>query len=460
MKPRLLLGLLAVFATCGAGAASSGQIAVAELPLRERPAFLAQGKMRLKHLDEVQVIETQGAWLRVRFGKAEGWLPKDALLNPEALKLEAGTRLDQPPQATLALAGKGFSSLPGLNLLLEETQLSLKGVDALPRPPLPSPLDAPYVAASGFVAPQAHPTLKPYAVTSSEHLIIGDFRPMSLEDEYHLGRIVAAQVLRNYKALDEPITSYLNTVLRHLAESSPRPLMFRGYLAVLLDAPVPLAMSAPGGFVFISKPLLRALKSEEELAAVLAHELAHLVHRHGEKAVFLRLKSKGRAKKMEDGNDRSRASTQRVLDNYAKIRALRVKRGLSPSTPELDESERKLLESQKNFNQQAPEIAARFSKSSDGLQGSTNVIQESQADRTAVEILAAAGYVASDMSTFLERQAAAAGPGHATHASWIKTHPSDESRIRGTRVFGRWWIYADTAAARTARFQAQLATLK
>jgi metalloendopeptidase OMA1, mitochondrial len=40
------------------------------------------------------------------------------------------------------------------------------------------------------------------------------------------------------------------------------------------------AMVAPGGKVVVYTGLLKILKSEKELAAVLAHEVAHILARH------------------------------------------------------------------------------------------------------------------------------------------------------------------------------------
>ena len=40
------------------------------------------------------------------------------------------------------------------------------------------------------------------------------------------------------------------------------------------------AFSAPGGYILVTEGLLRMLETEDELAAVLAHEVAHVVRQH------------------------------------------------------------------------------------------------------------------------------------------------------------------------------------
>ena len=45
------------------------------------------------------------------------------------------------------------------------------------------------------------------------------------------------------------------------------------------------AFAAPGGFIFVSRGLFNLASNESELAAVLAHEIAHVQHRHAVKAI-------------------------------------------------------------------------------------------------------------------------------------------------------------------------------
>jgi Zn-dependent protease with chaperone function len=53
------------------------------------------------------------------------------------------------------------------------------------------------------------------------------------------------------------------------------------FRAVLLDRPVVNAFALPGGRIFVFTGLLDRVHKPEELAGVLAHEMAHVTHRHG-----------------------------------------------------------------------------------------------------------------------------------------------------------------------------------
>lgn len=77
------------------------------------------------------------------------------------------------------------------------------------------------------------------------------------------------------------LTRYVNEVGQKLAVHAERKLP---YEFVVIDNSVPNAWALPGGKIAINRGLLSELKSEAELAAVLAHEIVHAAARHGAKA--------------------------------------------------------------------------------------------------------------------------------------------------------------------------------
>ena len=105
---------------------------------------------------------------------------------------------------------------------------------------------------------------------------------MTLEDEYYLGRAVAAGILRVYRpyTADPALTAYLNNIVQAIVINSPRPVLFSGYHVEILDTNEIAAFATPGGHIFISRGLIALAPSEDALAAVLAHEIAHIQLRH------------------------------------------------------------------------------------------------------------------------------------------------------------------------------------
>jgi predicted Zn-dependent protease len=72
------------------------------------------------------------------------------------------------------------------------------------------------------------------------------------------------------------------------ASGNPSAYSFRFYV---LNSPDATTFSAPGGPVYITTGLLSHLKSEDELAAILGHEIAHVNERH-----LMRIESSERSK--------------------------------------------------------------------------------------------------------------------------------------------------------------------
>jgi predicted Zn-dependent protease len=90
---------------------------------------------------------------------------------------------------------------------------------------------------------------------------------------------IAARILgkRNLYA-DAKLTRYINLVGQSLAQNCNRPELFFHF--AILDSAHINAYSTPGGYVFITLGAIRHMNDEAELAAVLAHEIAHITRRH------------------------------------------------------------------------------------------------------------------------------------------------------------------------------------
>ncbi len=112
------------------------------------------------------------------------------------------------------------------------------------------------------------------------------FKDITPEQEFYIGRSVAATILTTYKPYNnEAATHYLNVLGQTLALASDKPETFGGYHFIIMDTTEINAFSAPGGFVMVSRGLIRCCRNEDALAAVLAHEVGHVESQHGLKAI-------------------------------------------------------------------------------------------------------------------------------------------------------------------------------
>lgn len=101
-----------------------------------------------------------------------------------------------------------------------------------------------------------------------------------VDDEMTVGRQIGAKLLGyygNYKK-DGNALAYVNLVGQTLASQSGRPEL--KFHFALLDTDEINAFAAPGGFIFLTRGLLKILASESELANILGHEIAHINEKH------------------------------------------------------------------------------------------------------------------------------------------------------------------------------------
>jgi predicted Zn-dependent protease len=126
-------------------------------------------------------------------------------------------------------------------------------------------------------------------------LVAGATHKISEEEEYYIGRAVAASILSQYPLWKNPsLSRYLNLIGKTLALKSDRPEIFGGYHFALLDSAEVNALSAPGGIILISRGIAEMARNEDELAAILAHEIQHIVTKDPLKAIkSQRLKALG-----------------------------------------------------------------------------------------------------------------------------------------------------------------------
>lgn len=111
------------------------------------------------------------------------------------------------------------------------------------------------------------------------------------KEEIELGKQIVAQIEKEVKFVANPaLVERVNRIGQTLAEiarkthtqarwgeSGPAPFE---YTFRIIDDKEVNAFSVPGGFIFIHKGLLDFVSSDDELAGVIAHEIAHADHRH------------------------------------------------------------------------------------------------------------------------------------------------------------------------------------
>ena len=244
------------------------------------------------------------------------------------------------------------------------------------------------------------------------------FQDITPEQEYYIGRTVAATVLANYKArTDRDLNAYLNEVGQALAQFSTKPETFGGYHFLALDSDEINAFAAPGGLILATRGLLKCCQTEDELAAVLAHEIGHVEKTHGLRAI-----KTGR------------------LNSALTILAVEAGKNLAGE---------QLAEVTKAFDESINDIAGTLMNS-----GYSRKL-EYEADAAAVAILKQAGYTPGALAAMLENMQK---NWDSSRKDFAATHPAPADRIK---ELGKIGVAASTASAdvRQRRFLAATKSL-
>ncbi|MDR1166969.1 MAG: M48 family metalloprotease [Deltaproteobacteria bacterium] len=98
-------------------------------------------------------------------------------------------------------------------------------------------------------------------------------------EEIQVGREVYLEIAKQGAIFDDPyVNQYFQSVARKvLAAAGPQSLPFRFYL-VYSDSLN--AFAVPGGYIYFHTETINSLENEGQLAAILAHEIAHITARH------------------------------------------------------------------------------------------------------------------------------------------------------------------------------------
>lgn len=256
------------------------------------------------------------------------------------------------------------------------------------------------------------------SINRSAEAVEKTFKDITPEQEYYIGRSVAATVLTSYPPFDQQAANnYLNVLGQSLAMASDRPETFGGYHFLVINSDDINAFAAPGGLVLVSRGLIRCCRSEDALAAVLAHEIGHVQLQHGLRAI-----RKGR------------------LTSALTVLSVEAGKNLAGD---------QLAEVTKAFEGSITDISTTLMNSgyARGL--------ESDADESAVILLRRVGYDPRALLDMLEQMRVHLKPGGVDFA---KTHPSPEDRIAHVRkLIGSTPPPPAAPPARQKRFAAAIA---
>lgn len=221
-------------------------------------------------------------------------------------------------------------------------------------------------------------------------------RDYSPAEEHYIGRSVAAEILGKYEVHpNKALEVYVNLVGQAVLSAPEARRTLKGYHFIVVEGDALQAVSTPGGFVFLTEGTVKRAKDEDELASVLAHEIAHVTLNHGIKSI--------------------KAATRKQSF------ALLAQGAGQIATQSVGSDSKQLVELTAVFGNAIQDITA------DLLVKGYSRETELEADKLATTLLQSSGYARGALASYLRNvgKESAGGKG-----GWLATHPSPDDRIK------------------------------
>jgi len=208
----------------------------------------------------------------------------------------------------------------------------------------------------------------------------------SKQQDVQLGREAAAEIEKQLTVIqDKALTDYINRIGNRLVERGQLekyPFFFKVVQEDSINA-----FALPGGPMYVHTGLISAAENEAQLAGVLAHELSHVVLRHGTNQAS---KSQGIALIATLGGALAGGGGS-MLGSLAQLGI-----GLGANS-----------------------VLMKYSRGA-----------ESDADLLGMHTMARAGYDPIEMARFFEKLQAQAGGGNSKLAEFFSSHPNPGNRVK------------------------------
>ncbi len=239
------------------------------------------------------------------------------------------------------------------------------------------------------------------------------------QQHYYLGRAVTANILGQYPVYEDPAaTRYVNQVGCALAAASDMPYVYNGYTFIILDSAETNAFAVPGAFVLITRGMLRCCETEDQLAAVLAHEIAHIQREHAIQAIS--------------------------KDRWGGVLKVIAQEGAGHAAGQAGIP---VGEAAKSLAGAAGDVSKKLM--TDGYSRQA----EAEADKDAVVLLQRVGYDPNALLQMLQRMGSRVSPGS---SGFGRTHPPASARMGAVRPLVKT-APVEPPAVRQARFEQALA---
>jgi hypothetical protein len=222
----------------------------------------------------ITVLSHEGSWLKVKLSdKKTGWMSSNSLTDTKPAsarteKLETVWSSPKASRAGVSAAIRGFAEKrdktpPGsVEKVLKNSAKTFREGDL----------------ATFRRDVESHKPGLAEKVTM-ESLELGPIVYDAGIQEQEVGLGIAARLIEKGFITERTALSYVNMICATIAANSP--VYDWDFTVFILDEPTINGFAIPGGYIFITKGALQMCSDESEVAAIIAHEMAHVIRKHG-----------------------------------------------------------------------------------------------------------------------------------------------------------------------------------
>ena len=278
MKVRIFwifLGVLIIFIVFIA-AAETVKIVVKEAQGRSGPGSFYELKVLIPEGTTLEAIEKSKSWYKVKYLKEVVWISENSL------SVETGSSKDNKEDLfkSLSLEDVSVKASPAtLTAAIKGFWTRYSGANKKNLAELPvNGYDVPVNYFESFSRERSRDVSR--EDLQRKYGLKRTYKKIRIpyEKEHSIGYSIASSIAEGSLVENENLLNYLYSVGWYIAESTERyDIRFNYYI---LDTDHINAVSCPGGYVVLTRGLLELINDESELAALLAHEMAHVIAGH------------------------------------------------------------------------------------------------------------------------------------------------------------------------------------
>jgi hypothetical protein len=222
----------------------------------------------------ITVVSEEGTWLKVRLSdKKNGWMSSNSLTatkpaSARVTPLESVWSSPKASRAGVSAAIRGFAEKRGktppgsVEKVLKNSTKTFREAD---------------LAAFRRDVEASKPGLADKI--SMDDLGLGPVAYDAGIQEQEVGLGIAARLIQKGFIAKRIPVDYVNMICATLAANST--VYDWDFTVFILDDPTVNGFALPGGYVFVTSGAVQMCSDESELAAIIAHEMAHVIRKHG-----------------------------------------------------------------------------------------------------------------------------------------------------------------------------------